>query len=220
MWTFGQLTDFTLCVNSVHDIRCHKVILAASSTYFSAYFESNKEQKVSHAFPFCDALGHEIVEQIIEYFYTGRININEGNVRAFLDASEHLELDELKNECLKFMTSQLGSKNCVGLLRFARSLHLEGLQIAARDYILHNFEEVIAISEEIAELSEEELVLLISDDLLNVRCEDSVYCFVKQWMGSGSVVRNEAFERIAKHIRFPFCSRDLLGQLMFGESLM
>ena len=91
----GLLCDILLCVEN-KEIRAHRVILAALSPYFRAMFlgklaESNHYRVELYDF---DAAA---IEWIVQYAYTGVVEIDEFNVQSLLYASALLQIDEVKN---------------------------------------------------------------------------------------------------------------------------
>ncbi|ELT96549.1 hypothetical protein CAPTEDRAFT_106678, partial [Capitella teleta] len=216
--TSNTFCDITLVVDDV-SFPCHKVILSAASTYFSAMFQSGmKEANADKVqLKFCEA---ETMKVLLEYFYTGSIAINEDNCQALIEAAGHLNLEDAKIDCETYMVSQIDSPNCIGFLRFAKAHDLKELLQTSQRHLLDNFEEVVMKSEEFVEMSEDELVDLISDDRLNTQDEDLVFISVQKWVEASNIQRREIFPRIAKYIRFSFCSNDFLIRLMYQEGLM
>ncbi|ELT91750.1 hypothetical protein CAPTEDRAFT_112974 [Capitella teleta] len=218
LMTSNTFCDITLVVDDV-SFPCHKVILSAASTYFSAMFQSGmKEANADKVqLKFCEA---ETMKVLLEYFYTGSIAINEDNCQALIEAAGHLDLEDAKIDCETYMVSQTDSPNCIGFIRFAKAHDLKELHQTAQRHLLENFEEVVMKSEEFVEMSEDELVDLISDDRLNTQDEDLVFISVQKWVEASNIQRREIFPRIAKHIRFSFCSKEFLSQLVYGEPLL
>lgn len=68
-------------------------------------------------------------------------------------------------------------------------------------YLLKNFAQVAEKSQEILTLSLDELVPLLSSDLLNVRLEDTVWRLVIRWIDYDKDVRIHSLVQLLKCIR-------------------
>lgn len=66
---------------------------------------------------------HEIefsaLSSLVDYAYTGTININEENVQSLLPASSLLQISSVREACCKFLLRQLHPSNCLGIRHFA-----------------------------------------------------------------------------------------------------
>lgn len=59
------------------------------------------------------------LQLLIEYMYTGEIEINLDNVQSILVVSNLLQLLNVKDSCSQLILSQLHISNCLGILMFA-----------------------------------------------------------------------------------------------------
>ena len=76
---------------------------------------------------------------LIDYMYTGSVEINENNVQSLLDASNRLQLTSVKDSCCEFLASQLDITNCIGIRRLADMLSCASLTKQADLYIEQYF---------------------------------------------------------------------------------
>ncbi|VDL75790.1 unnamed protein product [Nippostrongylus brasiliensis] len=82
-------------------VRAHKNVLAAASPYFretlssDSYMES-KEIRIVVKDTDCKTLG-----LLVDYMYTGRLDINEKNVWALFGAAKILRLDSVRSGCTR-----------------------------------------------------------------------------------------------------------------------
>jgi kelch-like protein 2/3 len=72
---------------------------------------------------------------LIDYMYTGIIEITEDNVQSLLDASNRLQLINVKDSCCEFLAAQLDITNCIGIRRLADMLSCTSLTKQADLYI-------------------------------------------------------------------------------------
>lgn len=89
----------------------------------------------------------------------------------------YLAMDSLVNEC--FM---LCKENCIGIWRFARFYSCMTLKQQALQLILHNFEQVLCLSEEFLDLKAKEFCEIIEKNELNVKQEKVVFEAIILWI--------------------------------------
>ncbi|ELU02650.1 hypothetical protein CAPTEDRAFT_199622 [Capitella teleta] len=83
--------------------------------------EKRKKKKVH-----LDFTNSEMMRKLVDYFYSGEIDINSDNVDDKITEIGFLYLDDLKTHCGTFMTSQVDSSNCLAFYRCTRLLgHIE-----------------------------------------------------------------------------------------------
>ena len=96
----GILTDIELLLSDNSTIRCHKIVLAAACAYFESMFTSameSSQQEVEMLFPDADTM-----RTMVDYFYSGEIEVNAVNFKALAASSGFLCLDGLKEQCQDF----------------------------------------------------------------------------------------------------------------------
>jgi kelch-like protein 17 (actinfilin) len=59
------------------------------------------------------------LRQLIDFAYTGEIDITEENVQVLLPASSLLQIQSVREACCKFLLRQLHPSNCLGIRSFA-----------------------------------------------------------------------------------------------------
>lgn len=60
-----------------------------------------------------------IVEEVLNFIYSGSAKINESNVQELMATADMLELDELVEGCIKFLSSEIYPNNAIGIFRLA-----------------------------------------------------------------------------------------------------
>ena len=132
----GRLNNFreenSLCdvciVVGCHELHAHKNVLAAGSDYFNSYFlgplaeESTTEVNIS----FLTTETME-VEPVINFLYTGEIDIDFNNLESIVKISSFLLIKELRDFCSEFMLSKCNTDNLDNFLR---------LYLIAVDYMI------------------------------------------------------------------------------------
>ena len=96
--TFGSLrddkefSDMTLACEDGHQIKAHKIILAASSPFFHSLLKGNKHP---HPMIFMRGVKSDILLAMVEFLYSGETNIVQQNLDSFLTIAEELKLKGL-----------------------------------------------------------------------------------------------------------------------------
>ncbi|ELU02939.1 hypothetical protein CAPTEDRAFT_63102, partial [Capitella teleta] len=197
---------------------CHRLVLMAASPFFETMFRSELKESKQGEIDF-DFLNAEIAGKVVDYFYSGEIDINSVNVSDLLEASEYLCLDDLKRHLCDFMATKVDSTNCIELYRVSHKYGLDKLEPICFAYIVSAFHDVFSSPVSFEGLSEEEVVKVVSDDRLTAQNEDVVFHFVVRWVNADLDKRKDIFPKVASFVRFPYCSQECLHQ-MTREPLM
>ncbi|XP_065585037.1 kelch-like protein 5 isoform X2 [Artemia franciscana] len=175
----GVLTDIVLVAENKR-ISAHRVILSAASDYFDAMFTSDvreanqTEVEIRQVDP--DAL-----QSLVQYCYTGLVEIQEDNVEGLLAAACLLQLSPVVDECCIFLIKQLHPSNCLGIKIFADAQSCTELFNVAENFTADHFMEVIKNQEFLA-LPCSEVIKLLSSDNLNVFNEEAVFQAMVAWI--------------------------------------
>ncbi|KAF1765623.1 hypothetical protein GCK72_005576 [Caenorhabditis remanei] len=166
--------------NGPQHIHAHRVILSASSSYFRAMFTGGLRESHQRIVPIKE-VDVEVLSQLIDYMYTGRMRIDEQNVQTILTTASLLQLTCVRDACARFMLELLDMTNCVGMAEFARAHACHQLAHAAQLYTRQHFVEIID-NEELLNLDKEAFCDLIQDDRITVPSEKPVMQAVLNWV--------------------------------------
>lgn len=111
----NQFSDVGL-VAGERIIRAHRSVLAAGSAYFNAMFtgglvEEQQELVEIHA------ISANILTMLVDFIYTGNVDITQDNVQELFAAADMLELDEVVSGCIAYLQQQLHNTNALGIYR-------------------------------------------------------------------------------------------------------
>ncbi|XP_060761234.1 kelch-like protein 10 [Neoarius graeffei] len=201
-----KLCDVLIKVDGA-EFHAHKIILCGCSNYFTALFTSSYCPPDKHEYSIPD-ISSEMMELIMEYAYTYRVHITEENVHELLITADYLMVRSLVSECCAFLKAQLCLENCIGIWCFACVHAFEKLKQQAFRFILHNFEEMVRISEEFLELTVEQLGEIIENDELNVKQENVVFETILQWMRHAPQSRNAHMGVLLARVRLALLTYD------------
>ncbi|XP_024061360.1 actin-binding protein IPP isoform X2 [Terrapene carolina triunguis] len=161
--------------------KVHRLVLAASSPYFAALFTGGMKESSKDV---VRILGVEagIFQMLLDFIYTGVVNVGESNVQELIVAADMLQLTEVVDLCCEFLKGQIDPLNCIGLFQFSEQIACHDLQEFTENYIHAHFLEVQS-GEEFLALTKEQLIKIlrrVSDFSLRVALQTLLkeYCEV------------------------------------------
>lgn len=106
-------------------IKAHRVVLSSSSSYFEKMFgndayNENKEKVVK-----IKTIDHKILKTLVDFIYTGKIEIDQLNVQELLAAADMLALPDVVTGCAQYLCRELDSSNTLGV-SFCNQCHHRG----------------------------------------------------------------------------------------------
>lgn len=112
----NQFSDVGLVIGGTI-IRAHRSVLAAGSAYFNAMFtgglvEEQQELVEIHS------ISEAILSILVDFIYTGNVDITQDNVQELFAAADMLELDEVVSGCISYLQQQLHFSNALGIYRY------------------------------------------------------------------------------------------------------
>ncbi|EFO86250.1 CRE-KEL-1 protein [Caenorhabditis remanei] len=194
--------------NGPQHIHAHRVILSASSSYFRAMFTGGLRESQQRIVPIKE-VDVEVLSQLIDYMYTGRMRIDEQNVQTILTTASLLQLTCVRDACARFMLELLDMTNCVGMAEFARAHACHQLAHAAQLYTRQHFVEIID-NEELLNLDKEAFCDLIQDDRITVPSEKPVMQAVLNWVNHDEQNRKVHLGELMSNVRLPLLGDDYL----------
>ncbi|KAJ5075772.1 pep-cterm sorting domain-containing protein [Anaeramoeba ignava] len=155
--------DFEIiCEQNKTSFKTHKSILSSRSHYFKSLFKSKMKEYQENKLILKD-VSSSILFSILNYFYSGKIEINLENVIEILVFSSKYLIDELIEICSNFIKNNLQFETIVDILKLSESMNFNQLLDSSYQFILDNFEEFIKTSF-FLELEENHLNSILSSD--------------------------------------------------------
>ena len=160
-----------------------------------------------------------VIEEVLEYLYTGHIDINENSANFdLIAAADYFVMPSLKALCGRIILKTLAPCNCVSIYYFALKYRCEELEKGAKDFILANFA-AVADTEDFLNLSSKQVEQWISSDEIIVEGEEEVFEVVVKWMKRNDC-QNQNFYELFRHIRCIYLPRVYLSNVALRDPLV
>lgn len=212
-----DLCDIVLRVGGTN-ISAHKVVLSASSPYFKAMFTGGLSESRQNIVTLQE-LDEHAMETIVDFFYSGEMEISEDNVQELLPVACLLQVQSVQQACCEFLKRQLSSENCLGIVAFADRHNCTELVTESESFARQHFIDVVQ-NEEFMDISAKQLSRLLANDDLNILSEERVFEAALAWIKYDPDVRKESASEILSNVRFPLLSPEFLFDRAATEEII
>ena len=212
----GLLCDVNLKVDG-EEFPAHKGVLAAHSSFFLAMFTTDMLEK-DKASASLRTVSAAAMESLLEFMYTGQIQIHVDNVFELLEASSFLFVEKVKKACCQFLESIVDVENCFAILSIAHAFSCNGLIQTVNQYVNCKFNE-LAKTESFLKLPKEEIIKFLSSDDIQIDNEEQLLEIIIDWVNYDLEMRKDWFTQLLKCIRLPHI-QEKLGQKELTELSM
>ncbi|XP_065773238.1 kelch-like protein 30 isoform X2 [Muntiacus reevesi] len=212
-----KLVDVTLLVGG-RELPCHRGLLALSSPYFHAMFAGDFAESCSARVELQD-VEPAVVAQLVDFVYTGRLTVTQGNVEALTRTAARLHFPTVQKVCGRYLQQQLDATNCLGICEFGEQQGLLGVAAKAWAFLRENFE-AVAREDEFLQLSQERLAACLAGDLLQVQPEQSRLEALLRWVRHDPQVRAAHLPELLGLVHLDAVPRPHVQQLLASEPLI
>ena len=213
--------DVILEVGSGDDqvrLKAHRIVLCAASPFFYSALNSEMKEKKEGLIRLKET-SKAVMEEVLEYLYTGHVDINELNAFDLLEMADYFIIPSLKEVSSKFISRKLSLSNCLMAYYSAVSYQCPELQEQARYFILENFMSVTE-SEGFLNLNIEQVEEWISSDDIKVKAEEEVFHVIVKWMERSERKENERFFELLRHVRIHHMSDNFVPTAILHHPLV
>ncbi|XP_076198060.1 kelch-like protein 30 isoform X4 [Aptenodytes patagonicus] len=174
-----KLADVTLVAGG-QEFPCHRGVLALCSHYFHAMFSGDFAESIAARVELKE-VDPGALEMLLDFAYTGKVTINQGNVEGLMRTSSQLHFPTIQKVCSRYLRQQMDATNCLGICEFGESHGCPEVSSKAWSFLQENFE-AVSRQEEFLQLSKERLAVYLSNDQLQVQEEQSLAEAVLRWV--------------------------------------
>nr|VZI35813.1 unnamed protein product [Spirometra erinaceieuropaei] len=123
---------------------------------------------------------HRVARPLIDYVYTGQLEVNEANATGLIVLSQQLVMPQVEEWAVSFMAARFNSENIKNYWDLAELLKSEQLMNSCLHHIKENFEATVASDLFIQLPADTVLSILRADDLI-VDSEEIVFKSIGLW---------------------------------------
>lgn len=208
-----QFCDITVNFGN-YSIYAHKVILAAALPYLVKILENAEKKEIEMRDVESSALG-----SLINYAYTGRIEITTENVESLLYGAWVLHVGPVRDFCCDFLAERMNCENVLEIRQFAFNLDCQNLIEKLDKFICENFE-VVSKTEDFFHLPFDVVKHLIKRDDLRVSSEDVVLRAVLNWAQTSPIEKESYFRNLLGDIRIIYLTQKYYDEVIAKEEIV
>ncbi|XP_027446342.1 LOW QUALITY PROTEIN: kelch-like protein 30 [Zalophus californianus] len=212
-----KLADVTLLVGG-RELPCHRGLLALSSPYFHAMFAGDFAESFSARVELRD-VEPAVVGQLVDFVYTGRLTVTQGNVEALTRTAARLHFPAVQKVCGRYLQQQLDATNCLGICEFGEQQGLLGVAAKAWAFLRENFE-AVAQEDEFLQLPQDRLATCLAGELLQVQPEQSRLEALLRWVRHDPPARAVHLPELLGLVRLDAVPRPCVQRLLATEPLI
>ena len=198
-------------------LKAHKIVLCAASPFFYNALNIDMTEKKEGVIKL-EQTSKAVMGEVLEYLYTGHVDINEQNVFDLLQLADFLIVPNLKVKSVEFISQTLSSSNCLMAYYSAIKYQCPDLQKQASDFMFANFMSV-AKSEDFQNLKCEQVEEWISSDEIQVKSEEEVFHVISKWT-EGRDPKECKFYELFRHVRVAYMSRSFVLNVVLPHRLV
>ena len=215
-----QFCDVILEVGSGDDqarLKAHRIVLCAASPFFYNALNSDMKEKKEGVIRL-EETSKAVMEEVLEYLYTGHVDIKERNALDLLEIADFLDLPSLKELSSKFILRKLTFSNCIMAYCYAVKYQCPELEKRARDFSFRNFMDVTQ-SDDFLNLSVKQVEEWLSSDDIIVKGEEEVFQVIVKWMERDES-RKQSFFQLFRQVRLVYVSRNYVFNVILPHPLV
>lgn len=200
-----RFCDVILEVGSGDDqarLTAHRIVLCAASPFFHNALNSDMKEKEERVIRL-EGMSKAVMEEILEYLYSGHVDINERNACDLMAVADYFLLPGLKSLCASVIIDSLSVSNCLEVCHLAARFQCPEVKTKAKDFILANFSSVMQL-EGFLKLDKKVLAELISSDEIRVKGEEDVFQVIVKWMEGNEMGESEKFCELFCFVRLVY----------------
>lgn len=180
-------------------LQVHRLVFASSSDYFQAMLSHDMLETREES---TDLRGMTLkgIEPLIEYVYTGMLDINLDNIQDVMAGATFLQISNAVDLCTKFLKEKMTFDNAEDLLKIGELFSVGSLREYYRNFILKNFLKFVE-SSSFLKTNADTLADYLSDNALVTTSESMLFHHCMQWFRHDEKSRASQAHKVFENIR-------------------
>ncbi|XP_078485855.1 kelch-like protein 38 isoform X2 [Ciona intestinalis] len=199
------------------NIPANKMVLSCYSKYFNTMFNTEMEEKYKDVVE-VHGVDAESVKKLVEFMYTGKININTNNVCDLLAVSDFLQMPSVRKLCIEYLLTTVSPQNCFTIQALSDRFTISKLTEKFNNFVVENYQQVVS-SEHFKKLSKDDVIKLLQSTHGKVS-SDLVYTAVINWVKFDLSSNKSYLGEVIKFVDFHEMSPEMLEDVVSVEPLI
>ena len=185
----------------------HKWVLVAASDYFRSFFIGPLGDQTTAEIELTPVTtDSEALESVLNFIYTGEIDMNYKHVSSILKIGAYFLMNELRGFCGKFMLENLTVTNCMIFYLLAIDYSFPEVEKKAEHKLRSRIHDFLIYEKSSLEIAPEQLLYLVNHDFFEHCSVTSILSFVRDWVKNGN---SEKHESLGYEILDKLCPEEL-----------
>ncbi|XP_078492619.1 kelch-like protein 12 [Ciona intestinalis] len=193
------------------------MVLSCYSKYFNTMFKSEMKEKYKDAVE-VHGVDAESVEKLVDFMYTGKININTNNVCDLLAVSDFLQILSVRKLCIEYLFTTITQQNCFTIQGLANCFTIPQLTEKFNNFIVENYQQVVS-GDHFKKLIKDDVIKLIQSTHNKVS-SDLVYTAVINWVKFDLASNESYLSELFKFVDLGEMSPKMLEDVVSVEPLV
>lgn len=195
-----------------HRISICRVILVAASKYFETMLGSDFDESKQNEFILKQEHDDgETIQTIVDFCYTGRIELTTGNVDKFIEAAAFYQIDLLQQSCCDYRCVTLNASNAIDTLLIADKFSLPELRQRSFEFVCASLD--IIPSADILQINHQLLRDLLISDTITVP-EEFIFVRLMDWYEHKNVEREKMMPTLLQCVRLNYITSQFLDKFV------
>uniref|UniRef100_F6QJJ5 BTB domain-containing protein n=1 Tax=Ciona intestinalis TaxID=7719 RepID=F6QJJ5_CIOIN len=199
------------------NIPANKMVLSCYSKYFNTMFNTEMVEKYKDVVE-VHGVDAESVEKLVDFMYTGKININTKNVCDLLAVSDFLQMPSVRKLCIEYLLTTVSPQNCFTIQALADRFTIPKLTEKFNNFVLENYQQVVS-GDQVKKLSKNYVIKLLQLTHDKVS-SDLVYTTVMNWVKFDLSSNESYLSEVIKFVDFYKLSSNMLKDVVSVEPLI
>ncbi|CAK8683103.1 unnamed protein product [Clavelina lepadiformis] len=212
----GNFNDVIIKVED-ESFLANRMVLSTFSEYFEIMFDIEMKEKQKNEVEIHNVTANTM-KLIIEFIYTGQIEINKNNVCELHSASNMMQVNAVTKCCLRFLAKAISPTTCLTISYLADFYGYEHLEDQAIDFIEKNIDGII-VTKHFRNLSKDDILPLFKKTKSRIS-EIALYKAIVNWTYFELEKRRGHFQSLFQAVELTTFSLSYLEKTVSQETLV